>query len=345
MMPNILLICLSKMAKLEAEKDQSTLSELANTMKQVLDVLQDSTIASKTGKDQLSRFWGVYKRVSEEDDSEFLERYTTDMDIVLIFVSSALMFDQSGLFSAVGTSFIVAMESNLSPDPSDTTNALLKQLVQIGLGNLAEAGSTPVDPASGWSPTAPTLWIQTIAYASLSMSLLAAFGAVLGKQWLGYYKSNRYGRGSQEQQGKRRQEKFEGVVTWYFDAVVQSFPVLLQISLLLFGVALGANLWYEQASIAWVVIGTTVFGFLFYSLTVMACLISPACPFQTPISTILRVLRVDSQIISPNSGGRSPSESTFQGFYTRYSNKFPVICSSPRCYCTVSYVFFSVHRF
>ncbi|KAG2747768.1 hypothetical protein P692DRAFT_20667527, partial [Suillus brevipes Sb2] len=54
-------------------------------MKQVLDVLQDSTIA-KSGKDTRSRLWGVYKRVAEEHDSEFLERYTSDMDIVLVFV-------------------------------------------------------------------------------------------------------------------------------------------------------------------------------------------------------------------------------------------------------------------
>ncbi|KAG1893213.1 uncharacterized protein F5891DRAFT_915064, partial [Suillus fuscotomentosus] len=54
-------------------------------MKQVWDILQDSTIVSKSGKDERSRFWGVYKRVAEEHDSEFLERYTTDMDIVLIF--------------------------------------------------------------------------------------------------------------------------------------------------------------------------------------------------------------------------------------------------------------------
>ncbi|KAG2062818.1 hypothetical protein BDR04DRAFT_979082, partial [Suillus decipiens] len=125
-------------------------------------------------KDKRSRFWGVYKRVAEEHDSEFLEQYTGDMDIVLVF---------SGLFSAVSTGFIVAMESNLSPDPSDTTNALLTQLVQIGLGNLTAVGSTPADPASTWSPTMPAVWVQMIAYASLSMSLLAAFGAVLGKQW------------------------------------------------------------------------------------------------------------------------------------------------------------------
>ncbi|KAG2135300.1 hypothetical protein DEU56DRAFT_396617, partial [Suillus clintonianus] len=272
----------------DAEKDQPTLNELASVMKQVLGVLQDSTIASKSGKDHRSRFWGVYKRVAEEHDGEFLERYTSDMDIVLVF---------SGLFSAVSTSFIVAMEPNLNPNPSDTTNALLTQLVQIGLGNLTAAGTAAAAPGSTWSPSPTTVWIQMIAYASLSMSLLAAFGAVLGKQWLGYYKSNRYGRGSQEERGKRRQETFDGIITWYFDAVVQSFPVLLQISLLLFGIALGANMWTEQPSIAWVIIATTVFGFLFYSLTVMACLISPACPFQTPISTILRMLRIDSKII------------------------------------------------
>ncbi|KAG2054240.1 hypothetical protein BDR06DRAFT_863029, partial [Suillus hirtellus] len=119
--------------------------------------------------------WRVYKRVAEEHDSEFLERYTTNLDI--------LMFNHSGLFSTVSTSFIVMMGSNLSSDPSNTMNALLKQLMQIGLGNLTEAGSKPADPASTWSLTAVTLWIQMIAYASLSMSLLAAFRAVLGKQW------------------------------------------------------------------------------------------------------------------------------------------------------------------
>ncbi|KAG2133332.1 hypothetical protein DEU56DRAFT_419998 [Suillus clintonianus] len=153
-----------------------------DTMNNVLEVLKDSTIASKDGKDVRSRFWTIHKRVAEEHDGEFLERYTSDMDIVLVF---------SVLFSAVSTSFIVAMESSLSPDPSDTTNALLTQLVQIGFGNIDAAGIEPVAPASAWSPPMSTVRIQAIAYASLCLSLLAAFGAMLGKQWLGYYKSSR----------------------------------------------------------------------------------------------------------------------------------------------------------
>lgn len=80
-------------------------------------------------------------------------------------------------------------------------------------------------------------------------------------------------------------------------SIVQSFLVLLQISLLLFGVALSANVWYEQRSIACVIITTTDFGFLSYShWTVTACLIHPSCPFHMPTSMILRMLRIDSKI-------------------------------------------------
>ncbi|KAG1815047.1 uncharacterized protein BJ212DRAFT_1431659, partial [Suillus subaureus] len=158
----------------EATKVQPTLNELADTMKKVLEVLQHSTFVSKSGKDDRSRFWELYGQVAEEHDSDFLERYFKDMDSILLF---------SGLFSTVSSSFIVAMESSLSPDPSNTTNALLTQLVQIGFGNFTAAGSTPADPASTWSPPASVVRIQMVAYASLSMSLLAAFAAVLGKQW------------------------------------------------------------------------------------------------------------------------------------------------------------------
>ncbi|KAG1890717.1 uncharacterized protein F5891DRAFT_986810 [Suillus fuscotomentosus] len=94
--------------------------------------------------------------------------------------------------------------------PSDTTNLLLTQLEQIGLRNLTAAGSAA--PASTWLPPTSMIWIQIIAYASLSTSLLAAFGTVLDKQWLRYHKSNKYGRGSQKERGKLRQEKFDGLV-------------------------------------------------------------------------------------------------------------------------------------
>ena len=83
------------------------------------------------------------------------------------------------------------MESGLSPNPCDTTNALLKILIsKLDNGTLSEHGaSLPVRNG----PSSTIIWIQALAYASLSISLLAAFGAVLEKQWLGHLKTSRFG--------------------------------------------------------------------------------------------------------------------------------------------------------
>ncbi|KAG1742133.1 hypothetical protein EDB19DRAFT_673428 [Suillus lakei] len=133
------------------------------------------------------------------------------------------------------------------------------------------------------------VWAQSLAYASLLLSLFAAFGAILGKQWLGYYKSNRHGQGSLEERGRRRQQKMEALRTWYFDAVVQSFSALLQVSLFLFGTSLSINMWSQQQSIARVIICITLFGVTLYGFTVFASLMSSDCPFQTPVSVVIRI--------------------------------------------------------
>ncbi|KIJ67603.1 hypothetical protein HYDPIDRAFT_72186, partial [Hydnomerulius pinastri MD-312] len=123
-------------------------------------------------KDTRSQFWATYSREAGEYDAEFLEKYKSDMDIVLIF---------AGLFSAVSTSFIVAMEPNLSPNPSDTTNVLLMILIHT-IDNSTFNGQDLALPS--WNgPGSSVVWVQTLIYASLSASLLAALGAMLGKQW------------------------------------------------------------------------------------------------------------------------------------------------------------------
>jgi hypothetical protein len=61
-------------------------------MKKVLEVLQDSTIVSKSGKDNRSRFWRLYEQVAEEHDSDFLERYSKDMDSILLFVGLPCLY-------------------------------------------------------------------------------------------------------------------------------------------------------------------------------------------------------------------------------------------------------------
>ena len=194
------------------------------------------------------------------------------------------MHNQAGLFSAVNTAFIVAM----LPNPVDTTNALLFQLTNIALNNSSSTQSPILYPSTGYFSS--NTWTQALAYTSLASSLLAAFGAVMGKQWLFYYKTNRYDHGSLEDRCKRRHHKFQKLQTWHFEHVLQSFTILLQISLFLFAVSLAAALWKQQQAISILLIVMTALGVLCHVVTILAAVISPDCPFQTPFSQIINYL-------------------------------------------------------
>jgi Family of unknown function (DUF6535) len=269
-----------------ATRSESLLADIRDTM-------HNSDVFPQTGKDAPSRFWSAYERMAKQYDDDFLERHNGDMDVLLIFVSvprfpSHLLNQhfQAGLFSAVSSAFIVNMESGLSPSASDTTNALLMILInKVDNGTFSDQDAAlPV-----WrGPSYTTIWIQTLAYASLSTSLLAAFGAMLGKQWLGHFKTSRFGRGALDERCKRRQQKLDGLEAWYFNTIMLTLPIFLQLSLLFFGIALGANMWIQQHTIASVIMATTIFGVLFYFYTVVASLKSADCPFQTPVSTMIK---------------------------------------------------------
>jgi Family of unknown function (DUF6535) len=178
------------------------------------------------------------------------------------------------------------MESNLRPHPSDTTNTLLKILI-----NKVENGTFPEQQAALpiWTgPSHTVVWIQFLAYTSLSTSLVTAFGAVLAKQWLGHFKTSRFGRGALHERCMQRQQKLDGLEAWYFNAILATLPVFLQLSLVFFGIALAASLWTQQHTVPRIIMATAAFGTVFYIYTLVVSLKWPDCPFQTPVSTLLR---------------------------------------------------------
>ena len=131
--------------------------------------------------------------------------------------------------------------------------------------------------------------VQAILFTSLSASLLSAFLAMLGKQWLNRYASTSL-RGSVIERGQSRQRKLDGIVAWYFDSVMESLPVMLQAALLLLGCALSRYLWEISRTVASVVIGFTSFGLLFYLFILVVGTAWESCPYQTPGSIFLRYL-------------------------------------------------------
>ena len=122
-------------------------------------------------------------------------------------------------------------------------------------------------------------------YASLLISLLAAFIAMLGKQWLNRYL--RHEGGSMIERSGDRQRKCDGLNKWPFRFFVESLPVMLQVALLLLACGLCKHMASINTTVAGVLITLTALGVLFYIGIVIVGTTSYACPFQTPASITL----------------------------------------------------------
>ena len=223
-----------------------------------------------------------------------MKKYEGDLDTTLIFVSFVSRSDvrmltrsQAGLFSAVTSAFIIDVQSRLQPDTGDETVALLRVLI-YKVDNTTFGNDTPTLPQ--WTgPPHAIVQVQAILYASLAVTLVSAFLAMLGKQWLNRYASTDM-RGTAVDRSQNRQRKLDGIVAWYFNPVMESLPLMLQIALLLLGCALSRYLWEINTTVASVVLGVTSFGITFYLFVVVAGAASETCPYQTPGSHALRYL-------------------------------------------------------
>jgi len=251
-----------------------------------------------------AEFYDTFQREVGDYDRDFMKKYDKDLNGTLIFVSIFCIYidrdihlvslgGQAGLFSAVTSAFLIDIQSKLEPDFQEMSYDLLKIIANASLGNVPTAADAAFPEWDGPKPT--IVHVQAILYSSLAASLLAAFIAVLGKQWL-----NRYARvdmrGSVIDRSRARQRKMDGTVTWGFDFVMECLPLILQAALLLLGYALSEYLYFINKVVAGVVIGFAGFGLLFYLLTVSAAVLSYNCPFQTPPSLVIRFLiRFDNE--------------------------------------------------
>ena len=162
--------------------------------------------------------------------------------------------------------------------------------------------------------------VQAILYASLATSLLAAFLATLGKQWV-----NRYTRskgGSVIEKSQDRQKKLNAFNDWSFHLLIESLPVMLQLALLLFCCAVSIYLWTINHTVARVAVAFTLIGILLYTIFSIAAILSPTCPYQTPFSIGIRgLVRGISTLYHSVRSMAAPWGIKRPNFITRYGNR------------------------
>ena len=166
-----------------------------------------------------------------------------------------------GLFSAVSSAFVIDVHSNLQPDPNQQSAALLRAIL-ITLNQSAIPGEIPTVPPVQQHPPSEIVTVSCLIYASLMISVLAAFAAMLGKQWLNRYLRN--SGGSMIERCGDRQHKFNGLKRWPLHFFVESLPVMLQAALLLLACGLCRHMWSINTPVACTLITLTGLGVAFY---------------------------------------------------------------------------------
>ncbi|KIO27353.1 hypothetical protein M407DRAFT_23395, partial [Tulasnella calospora MUT 4182] len=174
-------------------------------------------IPARFGEDG-GKFYHYYNQLADELDEDLTKRLKSQLDSLLIF---------AGLFAGVNAGSLALTLPMMSADPADDTNALLLQLVK---GGNATFNSEADLPSATFSPPPAIYPVNMLFAVSLACALMSSFLAVLGQQWLVYYRK-RSGGGA-EHQRKEQLRRQLGAQRWRLELVLDDIlPGLLQVGL------------------------------------------------------------------------------------------------------------------
>ncbi|KAI0331620.1 hypothetical protein GY45DRAFT_1248384, partial [Cubamyces sp. BRFM 1775] len=227
-----------------------------------------------------------------------VDRWAKEIDTYLVY---------AGLFSAILTAFNVESYQLLQPSPPDPSPDILLH-ISLQLSSLSYIppfinSTQPAFSSSGVRPTASpvaprwAIWLNTLWFSSLVLSLSSASVGILVKQWLNEFQSGLSG--DSEHVARLRQHRLNNLERCHVGSIVNAIPVLLQGALALFLSGLLILLWrlhITVASVASVLVSGVA---VFIIATSIAPLLTIRCAYVSPqslalyaiLSQVLRIIR------------------------------------------------------
>ncbi|CAE6460047.1 unnamed protein product [Rhizoctonia solani] len=226
-----------------------------------------------------ANIWPAYLEEAWERDSEMLDAWHKSLDVLLIFAA---------LFSSLLSQLLGSISAMLQPDSGGQTVVLLAEILRAtqNPGNASSTASP--DDILKFTPSSGARWVNGLWFMSLGLSLTAALAAVLAKEWLAAYVSDRPTQ--PKKRAIQRQRRRESLDRWMLPAVISILPMLMHASLLIFLVGLIIWLWMLDLIIALAFTIMFVAIILYYFGTTGLAIMYPNCPYQTPVATYLRPL-------------------------------------------------------
>ncbi|KAG9029961.1 hypothetical protein FS837_003429 [Tulasnella sp. UAMH 9824] len=221
------------------------------------------------------KFYHYYDALADDIDDNMVTGLKEQLDGLLVF---------AGLFAGVNTAFLAFTLPLMSPDPADDTNALLRDILfNLASGRNDSLPSTNALPSETFSPTGKILTVNVLFSISLTFALVSSFLAVLGRQWLVYYRK-RTGGGPESQRWEQL-KRFLGAQRWRLEAVLDDvLPSLLQIGLIIFCISLTIYLNTLHPMLSNIVGAFMCVGLAILVATAIFAIWDKFCPFQSPLS-------------------------------------------------------------
>src|SRR6266702_163119 len=191
---------------------------------------------------------------------------------------------KTGLFSAAVASLISVSIQDIRPNPQDTSNFYLANIYQTISDPNQSNISLPSSPPP-FSPPTYAVWVNSLWFLSLVISLTCALLATLLQQWARRYLKVNQPRYSPHKRARIRAFFAEGVDKFLLPWAVEALPMLLHVSLFLFFAGLVVFLWNVNLTIfkfvlSWVGVCTALYGCITF-----IPIFRHDSPYSTPLSS------------------------------------------------------------
>ncbi|KAG9036311.1 hypothetical protein FS837_001702, partial [Tulasnella sp. UAMH 9824] len=231
-------------------------------------------------------FYRYYNDIAGDLDEDMVTSLKAQLDGILIF---------TGLFAGINTAFLALTLPEMRADPADDTNALLLQLVTGGNGTIRSAEDLP---SAAFSPSPGVFPVNVPFSLSLTLAIFTAFLAVLGQQWLVYYRK-RSGGGIEHQRWEQLRRHL-GARHWRLEGILDDIlPMLLQLALVIFCIAFFLYLQTLSKTMSYVI--ASPMGIASVALVIISVipLADKWCPFKSTLPHLLQLFEKAYQPFTP----------------------------------------------
>ena len=181
---------------------------------------------------------------------------------------------------------------DLQQNPQDTSNFYLANMYKATIADLNRSNISSSLPAfpPPFSPSTHAVWVNSLWFLSLVISITCALLATLLQQWARRYLKVTRTRSSLHKRARIRSFYVEGVKKSHLSIIVEALPTLIHLSVSLFFAGLVVFLWSVNLTIFKVVLSWIGVCTALYGCITLIPIFRHDSPYRSPLTSLARLV-------------------------------------------------------